>query len=210
MSEPIVNIAEHPLSAFLASHRQSTNKEAKVIVGIEPGRAHVNVRAKPQNQALTSALSNVLGQSLPEPGRVSRDARTIYWLGPEEFLIVGSVEDSRALTDTLRNELTEHHASTTDLSGGQLLLTLSGPSARALLSKASTLDLDEQVFSLGQCAQSTFAKASALYALRDTSPVFELIVRRSFADYVAQWLVYAGQEFGLAFDVPDTGPSKGA
>ena len=33
----------------------------------------------------------------------------------------------------------------------------------------------------------------------DTGPVFEMVVRRSFADYVVRWLQHAATEYGVRF-----------
>jgi len=124
---------------------------------------------------------------------------SIYWLGPEEFLIVCHSGEGRDLVVALSDAFKGPHGAATDLSGGQILLSIAGPSVRQFLSKASTLDLHAKAFGLNQCAQSTFAKTGALYALRDDY-AFDLIVRRSFADYAARWMLYAGQEFGIVFD----------
>jgi sarcosine oxidase gamma subunit len=49
----------------------------------------------------------------------------------------------------------------------------------------------------GQCAQTGLSKANILLSLIDGSPKFNLIVRRSYAEYVARWLEHAGGEFGI-------------
>ena len=46
----------------------------------------------------------------------------------------------------------------------------------------------------GACAQTGLAKASMLIAcLDEQEPLFEIIVRRSFADYVIRWLKNAAR-----------------
>jgi sarcosine oxidase subunit gamma len=53
---------------------------------------------------------------------------------------------------------------------------------------------------MGACAQSGLAKASMLIGrIDDAEPVFEIIVRRSFADYVLRWLNHAAADFGVEF-----------
>jgi heterotetrameric sarcosine oxidase gamma subunit len=51
----------------------------------------------------------------------------------------------------------------------------------------------------GRCAQTTFAKATAVVANKADGS-YDLIIRRSFADYIAQWLLDAGQEFGCRIE----------
>ncbi len=198
MSDAIAR--EHPLSSFMQSVGTARVVAPCVRVSLEPFVAHVNVRGNPQSPEFTNAFAAIVGQNLPEPGRVTRGDHSVYWLGPEEFLVESRRFEGRELVSAFSDAFTGSHAAATDLSGGQILLTVSGTATRSFLSKASTLDLHEAIFSVGECAQSTFAKASALYALRNDKPTFELVVRRSFADYAARWMLHAGQEFGIVFD----------
>ncbi len=190
---------EHSLSAFMQEHGAKRVAAPGVSVVLEPDVYHVNVRIDPDDGQAVAALASVVSTTLPQPGRVERGEATIYWLGPKEFLIVGAAGEGRDLVVALSNAFKENHAAATDLSGGQILLAVAGSSVREFLSKASTLDLHEQAFALNRCAQSTFAKTGALYALRDAD-VFELVIRRSFADYAARWMLHAGQEFGIVFE----------
>ena len=48
------------------------------------------------------------------------------------------------------------------------------------------------------CTQTHLAKAGVLIRHRGDSPSFDLMVRRSFADYVATWLKDAAEEYGVA------------
>jgi len=76
-----------------------------------------------------------------------------------------------------------------------MILELSGDKARALLLKGCPLDLHPSVFKPGQCAQSVLGKTSVtLWQIAD-APVYRMIVRRSFADYLGHWLIDAAREF---------------
>ena len=86
------------------------------------------------------------------------------------------------------------------MSGGMIGLQISGRDAAVLLCKGCTLDLHPEVFAVGHCAQSGLAKAGILLAKTEEKPVFDLFVRRSFADYLARWLQHAGREFGIRFE----------
>lgn len=48
---------------------------------------------------------------------------------------------------------------------------------------------------VNRCVQTNFAKATALVS-SNADGSFDLTIRRSFADYIAQWLLDAGQEHG--------------
>lgn len=192
-------LREHPLTDFMRKEGRARVIAPCVEVTVEPFLAHVNVRGNPDDPLFQQAVQAVLGHDVPAPGSVRRGDHAMYWLGPREFLIVTDRLTGRELVHALTAAFDGGHAAATDLSGGQILLTVRGPATRSFLSKASTLDLHESAFGVDDCAQSTFAKAAALYALRSAEPVFELVIRRSFADYAARWMLHAGQEFGIVF-----------
>ena len=120
----------------------------------------------------------------------------VYWLGPNEWLLVSPIERTGALMAQLREEVAAHRASVTDVSGGQILLRLTGPGVRSVLEKGCTLDFHPQEFAVGACAQSGLAKANILIGLVDDKPIFEIIVRRSFSEYVVDWLKHSQNEQG--------------
>jgi sarcosine oxidase subunit gamma len=74
---------------------------------------------------------------------------------------------------------------------------LLGAAARRLLTKGCTLDLHPGVFGPGQCAQTGLAKAGVLIRPLPDNSGYDLIVRRSFADYLWQWLLRAGREYRI-------------
>ena len=67
-----------------------------------------------------------------------------------------------------------------------------------MLAKGCPLDLHPRVFGPGHCAQSQIARVNAIIHQRDGSPSYDIVVRRSFADYLARWLDDAAAEYGLA------------
>jgi sarcosine oxidase subunit gamma len=74
------------------------------------------------------------------------------------------------------------------VSGGQTVLVLSGEHARDVLANGCPLDLRPHAVGTGWCAQSHIAKAPVMIRLVDDVPTFEIVVRRSFADYLWTWL----------------------
>jgi sarcosine oxidase subunit gamma len=89
------------------------------------------------------------------------------------------------------------HVAINDLSGAYVTLRLTGDRVRDLLAKGCSVDLRPTVFASGACAQTGLAKAGVLLAAHDAD--IALIVRRSFANYVLQWLRTAGAEYGIEF-----------
>jgi sarcosine oxidase subunit gamma len=125
----------------------------------------------------------------------------VYWLGPDEWLIVTSINGTRELVTELREALSGQHASVAELSGGQIAMRINGPRVRDVLAKGCTLDLHPAEFAVGACAQSGLAKANVLIGRFDEESGFEIVVRRSFAEYLALWLEHAAAEFNVGFSV---------
>ena len=162
---------------------------------------HVNLRGNPKDAQFLSDSAAVLGVELPlEPNTwAGSDATRVCWLGPNEWLLIAD-EGQECLGAALRSKHVGAHRffSVSILSGGQTVLRLSGERIRDLFSKGSTLDFHPRQFKQRRCAQSTLAKATALYIqLDDQPPSYDIVVRRSFSDYISLWLEDAAYEFGL-------------
>ena len=80
------------------------------------------------------------------------------------------------------------------MSGGQAVVNITGAHSRDLLAKGCGLDLHPRAFGPGRCAKTILAKAGVIIRQVDDSPSFDVIVRRSVADYLARWLEDAAQE----------------
>jgi len=199
MSESMTR--RHGLEPFLSSLPTDAGGEDCVKVEIRADLGHINLRGSPANPEFLTTVARVLQQELPlAANTMTTGDHRVYWLGPDEWQIVTAIDGSDGLVTQISEALAGLHASVFDLCGGQVGLQLSGPRVRDVLAKACTLDLAPAEFSLGACAQSGLAKANMLIGLvDDVGPVFELVVRRSFADYVLRWLQHAATEYGVAF-----------
>ncbi len=163
---------------------------------------HLNLRGDPGDAAFLEGARGVLGLDLPvEPNTVAGSgALTACWLGPDEWLLMVPDEAAGgALAGRLREALAGQHASVTEVSGGQTVIVLSGPRVREVLAKGCVIDLHPRVFGVGRCAQTHLAKSPAMIRpVSEEPPRFEVVVRRSFADYLWSWLEDAGREHGVA------------
>ena len=95
------------------------------------------------------------------------------------------------LATALRRAVADGFAAVVELGSGQTVIEVAGPRAREVIAKGCPLDLHPRAFGPGSCAQSRLARAMVAIAQVDGAPTFELIVRRSFADYVWRWLTDA-------------------
>lgn len=158
-------------------------------------RGFINLRGRADKARFKDAVRDVLGQALPtepntfiESGRGDQGVRRVYWLGPDEWLIETSRDSAPGLVRGLDGRLDSLSAAINDLGGGLLVCELPGPDAAELLSRGCTLDLHASVFPAGACAQTHLAKTNVLIACIGAPPVYEIIVRRSFSEYLLRWL----------------------
>ena len=161
---------------------------------------HVNLRGDSGDEAFQASVERVVGARAPvTPNIVARAGeRAITWLGPDEWLVVSSPETREGVADRLEEALSGLHVAVNDISSGQTIIRLRGPRARDLLSKGCPLDFHPRVFEAGQCAQSHIGKSNALIIQVDDESTYDIIVRRSFADYLARWLLHSGMEYDIA------------
>ncbi len=171
-----------------------------VTVEINSNLDYINLRGDPADKKFVHAANKVLRYDLPlEPNTTSTGLSTVYWLGPDEWLIVSPAGERPTLPTLLDDALDGMHASINVVTGGQVAMRISGDNAAALLAKGCTLDLHPKVFLAGQCAQTGLAKAGVLLSKVDNTPAFDVIARRSFAEYLALWLQNSGAEYGIQF-----------
>ena len=172
---------------------------AGVVLGERRIRGLLVLRGDGASTEFRSAVSKVLGlDPVVEPLTAARKRDVaILWLGPDEWLIVTPDRRIERIEHTLRDALDGQHAALTDVSHSRTILTLSGPDARAVLSKGCPLDFHPRVFGPGHCAQSRLARCQMLIHQASATPAFEIYVPRSFAQYAWTWLEDAGREFGV-------------
>lgn len=187
MSESIRR--ENPLVRFKLP-AQAAMAQISVTTTERSFLSHLNLRGNPDDPAFREAVKEVLGVDLPlAPNTVTtHDELVAYWLSPDEWLLVTPGDREHDIAQALRAALAELFAAVTVLSGGQTVIVLEGGRAREVLARGCTLDLHPRVFGPERCAQSLLGKAPIQIRQVNELPCFELIVRRSFADYLWLWL----------------------
>jgi len=186
-------ILRHGLEPFLSLRTDQSGGDDRIRIQVQTDLGHINLRGNAANSDFLAAAATVLQQELPVAANTMTTAdHRVFWLGPDEWQIVTAADNTARLLAGFREALTGVHASVSDLSGGQVAMRVTGPGVREVLAKGCTLDLSPANFAVGACAQSGLAKASMLIGrIEDMGPAFEIIVRRSFADYAARWLHHA-------------------
>ena len=156
------------------------------LVSLAP-RSQINVRAR--NGALRRMASFLSISALPGANRfVETSAGDCFWLGPDEWLVVGETSSRASTLEALERAVGPEEGAAVDLSASRVILELRGPQVRNVLASCCALDLHPRVFGPGHCAQTLVAKAPVLLCQVDPAPTYRLFVRPSLASYVVSWL----------------------
>ncbi|MFI6654424.1 sarcosine oxidase subunit gamma [Streptomyces sp. NPDC050523] len=162
-----------------------------------PFLTQLNIRLDAKGAA-ADAVGLALGLQLPlEPNTVVRAGElTALWLGPDEWLVVGPPGGQADLEARVREAAGEEPVSVTDVSAQRTTLLVAGPRARDLLAHGCSLDLHPRAFGAGRCAQTTLGRTQVVLVARDEPRAgFWVLVRSSFAGYLADWLLDAATEY---------------
>ncbi|GAA0948840.1 hypothetical protein GCM10009559_48670 [Pseudonocardia zijingensis] len=166
-----------------------------VQIVTEPFVAMADVRLDPAGPAAADVAAHV-GVALPgRPSWVDGDTARAIWLGPDEWLVTSPFQAPGDLEAGLRAAVAGRGA-VVDVSAQRTTLRLRGEHVRDLLATGCALDLHPRAFPAGSAAQTTLGLAGVvLLALDDAGRHYQLLVRSSFARYLATWLLDAATEF---------------
>ena len=194
--------AQSPLAwSYHKTGRPAVSQNSRVVLRERAMLGHLILRGGAI--VLDEAVRQVLGFGLPgRPNTLTQDdggERSIQWLSPDEWLLVVPGGEEFALEGKLREVLGNAHYAIVNVSGGQTLIELEGEKARELLMKSTSCDVHPDAFPVGRGVTAVFAKAS-LILRRPSEERWELVLRRSFADYCYRWILDAGEEYGIGVE----------
>ena len=172
---------------------------AGVVVRERAFLGHLVLRGNAEDADFVKGVEQALGLPLPlKMGPLSLDAgrgASLQWISPDEWLIIVPGGEEFAAEQRLRTALSGHFA-VMNVGGGQSVLELTGPAVPEALMKCTAYDVHPSQFPVGKGVSTTFAKATAIVR-RVGEDRWELVIRRSFADYIYRWLLDASEEFGV-------------
>ena len=170
-----------------------------LVAGWRADLSIVNLRGNAEETAFREGAASAMGVALPlKPCTISENGLVrVVWVGPDDWFIVGPSGQPEAIALRLREALSGMHHAVTDVSSGYTVLHLSGRPVRDVLAQGCPLDLHPRAFERGGCAGSHLFKASIWLWQTDEAPVYELLVVRSYMDYVWLMLERACAECGL-------------
>ncbi|TVU72706.1 sarcosine oxidase subunit gamma [Cobetia crustatorum] len=191
--------ARSPL-AHLFTVRADAN--AGVVLEEKAFLGHLMLRGDPAQSGFAEAVEVALGLALPLTSstlNLNDAGVSIQWLAPDEWLIIVPGEEAFAFEQALHEQLSGRYQ-VVNVSGGQTVVSLSGAQARQVLMKSTPTDVHPRAFPVGRGVPAVFAKATLILrhvSAKEGESEFELVIRRSFADYLGRWLLDASEEFGV-------------
>ena len=158
---------------------------------------HFNFRIQPDDELILKEFKQAFGFDVPhEPNTfVVHDNILCAWLGPDEWLVISPQHRSEEIRIILGEVISEGFSTCVDQSSAQTIIRVEGRKAADLLSRGIAFDLHPRVFESGQCAQTVLARTAVTILKQEADEMtVDVIVRRSFANYLWRWLVDAGKE----------------
>ena len=193
-------VAAHPLEAhrvaFAALSDDLASAGFDLAVELEPLASAVDLRVDPAAVGDPAALADVVGgplPSVPNTWTALADGRAV-WLGPDQWLLTGD-RPAGAWEEALRAVVGPVGGAAVDVSDQRTGLRLRGTGARELLAAGCALDLRPASFPPGSAAQTLLGQSGVLLLRDRVHDDVVVLVRTSFAGYVADWLLDAATEF---------------
>jgi sarcosine oxidase subunit gamma len=165
---------------------------------VRPGSI-VQVAAWPGTlRQVETVLAEQLRVAIPPTGAaVAADGITLAAVAPGRYLFATETAGAAA---QLEAALPSADGAVTDLSHGRVILRLEGEAAADVLARCIALDLDPAAFPPGRAAQTMIHHVDVLVH-RITETRFELWMLRSFAESIGEWILDAGLEFEIGFQL---------
>ncbi|GGL89313.1 hypothetical protein GCM10011594_06100 [Nakamurella endophytica] len=192
-----------PLARFAVPFAELSGPDGGVRVVEEPLRTMIDVRV-PAGSEAARAVSEALGCALPlRTGGVDEaPGVTALALGPDEYLVVRSPGLAATTEDAVRRAVAELGdavpvVAVTDVSAARTAVRISGPRTRAVLAHGCAVDLAR--LGPGTCVQTVLAQCAVVLQVlgepgSDTDAV-RVLVRSSFAEHLARWLLVTAPEY---------------
>jgi len=142
-------------------------------------------------------ISNKFNITLPTlPNTTTtNDKITALWLSQKEWLIVVNSSINNEEVESLQNEISKTHSLAIDVSDRWTTINISGNKVIDVLSKGTFVDLDNSVFGIGACAQTTLWTVNVIIYKIDSKPSFDLFVDSTMATFLWQWLEHSSKEY---------------
>jgi sarcosine oxidase, subunit gamma len=168
-----------------------------VAIVEEPFVTMIDLRVDPSGPGAPAA-AELLGVELPTAASTygKNGDTTVIWVGPDEWLVTGTSLTGPELEARLREAVAPHGGAAVDVSGQRTTLRLRGSHSRDVLVKGCAIDLHPSAFGGGGAVQTMLGQTGViLLAVDGGGADYRILVRSSFARYLADWLLDATEEY---------------
>lgn len=156
----------------------------------------IDLRLDARNEAAANAVASALGAALPGPNAwVAAGGTLLLWQAFDEWLVLTADGRQSALEGSLRHALSGMRHAVTDVSDLRAVFELRGSHARDVLQKGCAVDLHPRAFASSSCVTTALGRVRVTLRQVEDTPAFEILVERSYAAYLRDWLNDAAAEY---------------
>ena len=150
----------------------------------------LRVQARPSAGINPARFESLTGIVLPTgPQEKTDHERTIYWLAPNDWLLVNLTADADSIKSALRDSVNSAKTVVTDVTDAWSIIDISGEGASAKLAEGCSVDFHDEVFpSSGRYALTRLQHLSVIIHRLDNTPRFRILADRSVARFLWDWL----------------------
>ena len=193
-------IRRSPLARYWLGDECACLEAGTVKVEELPFQGVVRIQARRQSERFLELCREQVGINLPtDPNTCTGTSPHCLWVAVNEWLLVTPADEEEQVAHNLTVKLTEQLPgelfAVTVISDARSVFQISGSAARDLLAKGCSLDLHPEKFTAGRCAGTLLEQVTITLYRIDSSDSYQLMVDRSFAAFVWDWLTQAIKEF---------------
>ena len=183
-----------PLDHLGLEGKANTDQVKRTNLKLLPIYKIFEIRCK-WNKSFANSVKEIAGFAPPttSPNTTHSDDLTIFWMGPDRWWLVG-YGDHLCTVNELQIKLSVLAGTIVELGESFAAIEVSGPSAKTVLTKGCSIDLDPNLFQVGHVIQTNLAKAQ-ITLHQSNENEYRVFVRRSFTEYLWTWLEDASLEY---------------
>lgn len=153
------------------------------------GIRKLRLQVRPRAEVDKSRLERLLGTILPggPQENINNDAPA-YWLAPNDWLLVNPAPDIDSISSALRDSAGGATVVITDMTDAWSIIDISGEDAVARLAEGCSVDLHNSAFPAGCYALTRLQHLSVIIHRLDDTRRFRILVDRSVAQFLRDWL----------------------
>ncbi len=177
---------------------QTAGSDYNVSLEEIPFQGQFVIRSLDTLKDLNAALEPVTGIKMTNKPNTTETGKKgkIFWLREGQWLFVTPAKTSAAIGEKLIAAVADLDSSVVDNSSGYTMLRISGEKARDTIKKGCPLDIYPKVFGPGSMALTRIMHADVLLH-HPEDKLYDLYIRKSFAEYLLRFVHDAALEFGV-------------